>query len=101
DPQGNYRSWNLENPSASVPTNSVNRAAKAIRFYLSAETAHAGSEEVERNNIRAAFGQWQAVPGARIKFEEAGVVANADVNTSDGTNVVYFSKTDSVNGGRD
>ncbi len=95
------RKWNLEGPAAEVSTNSVNRGTKAIRFYLPVNTATAGKEEAERNAIRAAFGQWQAVPGAGIRFEEAGLVENPDVNIHDHTNVVYFSKSELVNGGRD
>ncbi len=98
---GNLRRWHLEGTGAEVPTNSVNRATRAVRYFLPVETANAGREETERDNLRAAFAQWEAIPGAGIRFEEGGLVANPDINLQDGTNLIFFAKSELVNGGRD
>jgi hypothetical protein len=67
-----------------------------------AEDAFSG-RAAELNSIRAAFGQWESIPETAVRFEEGGIVsAGADINTSDGTNVIFWAKNSSfVNGGRD
>ena len=92
--------WFLTTPSPFAPENSVNRSENAIRYYLQADAFSAENREAELDNIRAAFGQWEAVPQSVIKFEEVGLIDQVvDINTQDTTNVVYWSKSSTlVNG---
>ncbi|MBU6402910.1 MAG: matrixin family metalloprotease, partial [Verrucomicrobia bacterium] len=54
----------------------------------------------ELNAVRAAFAQWQAVPGSILKFEDAGLVApGVDVNPYDDTNVIFWARTSTLVGG--
>lgn len=95
--------WELTQPDTRVHTNVLNRQTRAVRYFLAADAFSAANAGAELNAIRAAFAQWQAVPGTRIRFEEGGVVGpGVDVNTSDGTNVVFWAKSSTlVNGGMD
>ena len=97
----NAEHWNFLAPGSSVPTNSLNRTTHAIRYYLASDGYSAANKTAELNCIRAALGQWQSIPSAVIKFEEAGLVnPPVDVNTSDNTNIIYWVKgTTLVNGG--
>ena len=92
--------WALSQPSPLLPANSVNRVKRAIRFYLQNDAFSEANRDAELNAVRAAFGQWQAVPGTSIKFEEAGLLlGEVDINTNDATNLVYWAKTSTlVNG---
>src|SRR6185503_15659326 len=47
--------------------------------------------------------QWQAVSGTMLKFEEGGLAPpSIDINTSDHTNAVFWTKSDTlVNSNRD
>lgn len=81
------------------PTNSLNPNTHAIRFHLASDAFSATNTAAELNAMRATFAQWQAVPNTIVKFEDAGLVApQNNINTSDGTNVVFFAKTSMVNG---
>lgn len=92
--------WKLQSLDPDVPPNSVNRATRAIRYFLARDGYSTTNTAAELNSVRAAFQQWQAVPGSVLKFEEAGLVApGQDVNTDDATNVVYWAKTTTVVGG--
>ncbi|MBC8003676.1 MAG: carboxypeptidase regulatory-like domain-containing protein, partial [Opitutaceae bacterium] len=95
------RKWSLATPSPSVPTNSVNRTTKAIRYFIASDGYSTTNSAAELNAVRASFGQWQSIPGTHLKFEEGGLVApGIGINTSDTTNVVYWTKTTTmVNGG--
>lgn len=93
--------WALNPPfppaSFSVPTNSLNRSTRAIRYYLHADGWSETNRQSELNAVRAAFAQWQSVPHTAIRFEEAGILTGEiDVNTEDGTNVVYWVKGDGL-----
>ncbi|MEI7728177.1 MAG: matrixin family metalloprotease [Verrucomicrobiota bacterium] len=89
--------WNLTNPPVSVPTNSFSRSTKAIRFYIGAEAFSTSNTTAEINAIKAALGQWQAIPNTLIKFEFAGLLSNiTNVNPSDGTNVIFWKKDTSL-----
>ncbi len=104
DPLGNHQRWNLATPSVGVSTNVVNTNTLAIRFFLAADAYSTTNTEAELNAVRASFGQWQSIPGTSLKFEDAGLIAaGVDVNTSDGTNVVFWVKNGdgTVNGGHD
>ncbi len=97
DDGGAALKWSLKPPfppaSFSVPTNSLNRSTRAIRYYLHAEAWSETNRQRELNAVRAAFAQWQSIPHTTIQFEEAGILTGEiDVNTKDGTNVVYWVK---------
>ena len=100
---GNPRHWDLLVPDSSISTNVINTNTHAIRYFLASDGYSATNTAAELNLVRAAFAQWQAVPGTYLKFEDAGLVTPpVDVNTSDNTNIVYWTKTSTiVNGGFD
>ena len=98
--QGEFRRWQFDNPPASVSENVFNRETKAIRFSLAEEAFSESAREAELNAVRAAFGQWEAVPNSIIKFEEGPLVPNQfDINPGDGTNIVKWATSSTlVNG---
>src|SRR5262245_27161053 len=95
--------WHLDPPDPDVHRNLVNRVSKAVRFFLAADAFWTTNTAAELNAVRAAFGQWQSIPGTILKFEDAGLVSpGVDVNTSDNRNVVFWAKNSTiVNGGHD
>lgn len=101
DAHGRVARWVAEASSAN--TNLFNPATRAIRYFLAADAYSSTNRVAEWNAIRAAFDQWQSIPGTSLRFEEGGMVeGRVDVHTSDGTNVVFWAKGDlRVNGGRD
>ena len=99
---GQIRRWQLENPDTRVRTSSVNRTTRAIIYRLDAAGFSASHAAEELQAVRAALDQWQGVSGTRVKFEEGPLVTGTtDINSSDHTNVVFWSKNHMVNGGRD
>jgi hypothetical protein len=103
-PSGVAERWNLTPPfHPAIPATSFNPSTGSIRYYLAADGWSQTNTVAELNAARAAFAQWQLVPGTNLRFEDAGTVqAGADVNTADGTNVVFWAKSSLfVNGGRD
>jgi hypothetical protein len=46
----------------------------ALRYYLGTAGTARGVLSNEWTNVRAAFGQWQAVPGTVLRFEEGGTI---------------------------
>jgi hypothetical protein len=99
-PNGLPMRWNFSfYDSALFPDQ--NPTTLAIRYHLSAQGWSAGNRVAELDAIRAAFGQWQAVAGTRIKFEEGALVNGAtDVNALDGQNmVVWLPDNRFINGG--
>ncbi|MDO8630196.1 MAG: carboxypeptidase regulatory-like domain-containing protein, partial [Phycisphaerales bacterium] len=103
DSAGNSQRWVLSPPEGAVSTNVFNPRTKAIRYFLGSEGFSRTNTVAELNAVRACFDQWQSVPGTNLKFEEGGTVdLEADVNTSDQTNVLFWAKSSTlVNGGRD
>jgi len=98
DPQGREERWLFGDPTLKT----VNPDTGAIRFNLGAEGFTPGNPRPELDAVRAAFGQWRAVPGTSLKFEEGTPLPGSpDVNTSDNTNVVYWSRGTLVGGGMD
>ncbi len=92
--------WNFDAfDAASEPVQ--NPATLAIRYTLALEGYSVTNRVAELNAIRAAFGQWQSVPGTKVKFEESGAVfLPTDVNPVDGQNVVvWLSGSRFLNGG--
>lgn len=103
-PSGLPQRWNLTPPfDAGISTNSFNPITGAIRFQIASDAWSTTNTFAELNSVRAAFGQWQAVPGGGLRFEEGPPAPpSTDINTTDGTNVVYWAKSSLfVNGGRD
>ncbi len=99
---GEFRKWDFDDPPASVSANIFNRNTRAIRFSLAEDAFSPEHREAELNAVRAAFGQWEAVPDSIIDFEEGPLAPSAfDINPSDGTNIVKWAKSSPlVNGGR-
>jgi hypothetical protein len=70
-----------------------NPSTRAIRFHLGTTVSRRGVQSNEWNAVRSAFAQWQAIPGTKIRFEEASPVSNpSNVSALDGRNdVVWLS----------
>src|SRR5206468_2589031 len=73
---------------------------KAIRFYIGTKTYTDANRTAELNAVRAAFAQWQAIPGTTIKFEEAGFAPAGlqDIVLGDGTNSIFWTTNATVAG---
>lgn len=94
---GNVRRWSLLTSNPNVSTNVVNPSTKAIRFFLASDGFSTTNTAAELNALRAAFGQWQAVPNTHLKFEEAGLTAPPpNLDALDNKNVVYWAKTNTL-----
>jgi hypothetical protein len=110
DAAGHPRRWALRasGNGAGAPANDavsanvVNPLTQAVRYFLAADAYSTTNTAAELNAVRAAFAQWQAVPGTHLKFEDAGLVApGVDADENDGTNVVFWAKNSTlVAGGR-
>lgn len=99
---GQVRRWALSPPDTRVSVNAVNRATRAIRYRFDVAGSPAWNDEAARMAMRAAFDQWQAVPGTLLRFEEAPTTSGTlDVDLNDGFNTVFWSPGLFVNGGRD
>lgn len=85
--------WKLDPPyNPSLSPLSFNQSTKAIRYYLGVPTSSQVNQDEELNTLRSVFDQWEAVPGSRLKFEEAGTTSeNLDINLEDGRNLIYWS----------
>ncbi len=81
--------WNFSRLGGESPDQ--NPQTLAIRFRLGQQGSGHGDTAAELAAVRAAFGQWQAVPGTRIRFEEAGLVDNASVVVNDTRNTVTWA----------
>src|SRR5207244_948571 len=98
DGLGQVRRWNFASPNPSVPTNSFNSFTHAIRYYIASDGFSVTNTAAEINAVRSVFGQWQSVPNTVIKFEEVGLKAPGyQVNSNDGTNVVLWAHSNTVN----
>ncbi|MGV3771419.1 MAG: matrixin family metalloprotease, partial [Verrucomicrobiales bacterium] len=96
--EGEPQLWDLEG----IGSATVDPITRAIRYHLHAEGFTAANTQAELNAVRAAFDQWASVPGGNIRFQEGSpVYGPVDVNTADGTNVVFWAKDTLVNDGRD
>ncbi|MEO8427163.1 MAG: carboxypeptidase regulatory-like domain-containing protein [Verrucomicrobiota bacterium] len=90
---GNDRHWDLVNLNPSISTNVLNPTTRAIRYFLASDAYSATNTAAELNAIRAAFAQWQAIPGTLLKFEDAGLVTGVtDVNNVDNQNVIFWKR---------
>lgn len=99
-PNGKPLRWNFEFFDAFLEP-VQNPANLAIRYTLATEGWSAANRVAELNAVRAAFAQWQAVTGTKVKFEEFGTISGVnDVSPLDGKNVVVWLPSNRfVNGG--
>ena len=92
---GNPLRWNLLTPT--VHTNLVNPSTHALRYFLASDAFSTTNTAAELNALRASFGQWQAVSGTHLKFEDAGLVApGIDIDLDDNQNVVFWAKSSPI-----
>ncbi len=102
DPSGHVRRWNFAAPDGWASTNVLNPTTKAIRFQLAMDAYSTAHRDAELNALRAAFTEWQVIPGTIVKFEEGAIApVGMDVNTLDNTNVVYWARRGTANNGYD
>ena len=97
---GAFLFYNVDNPPFGIPRTVFNPATKALIFSFAEDAFSEENREAELNALRAAFGQWQAIPHSKLRFEEGPLVpAGTDINREDGTNVVFWAKSSTlVNG---
>lgn len=100
-PNGRPLRWNFDAYDAALAP-VQNPTTLAIRYTLAAEAYSTTNRPAELNAIRAAFAQWQAIAGTKVKFEESGTAFfPSDVNPLDGQNViVWLNANRFVNGNR-
>lgn len=102
DGSGVYQRWALDPPDSRVPASSVNAGARTILYRLDTAAWSATNGVAELNAIRAAFDQWQAVPGTVLRFQEGAAVSGTqDINSFDNVNKLFWTSNAFVNGGRD
>lgn len=85
--------WNFNSLGEDSPDQ--NPQTLAIRFRIGRQGSGHGDTAGELTAVRASFGQWQAVPGTRVKFEEAGLVDNTSVVVNDTRNTVTWASASS------
>ena len=90
--------WNLTNTTG-YHTNVVNPTTKKIRYFVASDLYSTNNKTGELNAIRAAFDQWQSVPGSRLAFEEGGFVTPPTDIIFDNINVIFWTKTSLIVGG--
>jgi hypothetical protein len=95
--------WFKPASSIFVSPNVINAATKTVRYYVDQNAFSEQNRENELEAIRAAFDQWENVPGTNLHFEEVGFIAGkAEVNLFDDTNMIFWEKNSTlVNGGKD
>ena len=96
--------WRLAEPGPAThaPAAAATPGTNVIRFHLATDGYSTTNTANELNAVRAAFGQWQSIPGSALRFEEAVSLPPAPdlMDPTDGTNVIYWAKTsDLVAGG--
>jgi hypothetical protein len=85
--------------STTLDPHAFNTATKAIRFYIATNTYSVGNRTAEMNAIRAAIGQWQAIPGTILKIEDAGLASgNVQDVKIDGTNTIFWTTNTFIGG---
>lgn len=97
---GAFLFYNVDDPPFGIPRTVFNPSTKALIFSFAEDAFSEENREAELNALRAAFGQWQAIPHSKLRFEEGPLVpAGTDINREDGTNVVFWAKNSTlVNG---
>jgi hypothetical protein len=72
-----------------VAATAVNRSTGAIIYRLDPAGFSEANRAAELDAVRAAFDQWQAVPGTGLRFEEGPLLSGTPgVNSQDGINSV-------------
>lgn len=94
--------WSFDDPPPSVASSIFNRTTRAIRFSLAEDAFSEAHRESELNALRNAIGQWEAVPGTFLKFEEGDLAPETlEINPSDDTNIIKWAKGSTlINGGK-
>jgi hypothetical protein len=88
---GNILRWNVNNPG--MHPDVVNPTTKAVRYYIASDGYSTTNQANEIAAIRAAFDQWQSVPGTSLRFEFAGLLPPDGLDTIfDNRNVVFWAK---------
>jgi hypothetical protein len=96
---GEARRWHLNPPDPRVPATSVNRTTGAIIYRLGGSAFSPTNSLAELDAIRAAFDQWQAIPGTRLNFEEGPLLPGPGrVDSQDGINSVFWATNVFVDG---
>ena len=106
---GNYsengfpQHWFKPGSSIFVSQNVINVATQTVRYYVDQNAFSPNNREGELDAIRAAFDQWEMVPGTNLHFEEVGFIeGKPEVNLFDNTNMIFWEKNSTlVNGGLD
>jgi hypothetical protein len=106
---GNYsengfpQHWFKPASSIFVSQNVINAATKTVRYYIDPNAFSVNNREGELEAIRAAFDQWENVPGTNLHFEEVGFIEGTPkVDLFDNTNMIYWEKNSTlVNGEKD
>src|SRR4030095_248928 len=81
DPSNQPLRWDFDHFVDIHPPPDQNPVTLAIRFHLPQTGWSVENSARELDAIRAAFAQWQMIPGTRIKFEESTTLGTlADVN---------------------
>ncbi|HTH48311.1 MAG TPA: matrixin family metalloprotease, partial [Candidatus Limnocylindria bacterium] len=89
-PNGLPMHWNFATYDVDLQPDQ-NPSTLAIRYHLSAQGWSSTNTAAELNAVRAAFAQWQAVSGTKLKFEEGAMVSGlTDVDTSDFQNTFVW-----------
>jgi hypothetical protein len=87
----NILRWNPASPLLK-PT-AMNPETKAIRYYIAADAYSTANSTNEIAAIRAAFDQWQGIPGTAVRFEFMGLLpAGSAAALYDDKNVVFWQK---------
>ena len=94
DTDGQPLRWDMDHyvpPGPGELASDQNPTTLAIRFHLPKISWSTENHEGELNAVRAAFAQWEKVPGTKIRFEESySISPNGDVNPFDGINMVTW-----------
>ncbi|HTG45469.1 MAG TPA: carboxypeptidase regulatory-like domain-containing protein [Verrucomicrobiae bacterium] len=87
----NILRWNVDSPL--LRPSSVNPTNKAIRYFIASDAYSEANRTNEVNAVRACFDQWQSVAGTNLRFEFAGFISPAGLDSRyDHTNVVFWAK---------
>lgn len=97
DDSNQARRWALYSTPDYISTNVINTNTHAVRYFLASDAYSATNKTAELNAVRASFAQWMAISNCFVKFEEGGYIAPpVDANTSDDTNIVYWTKNSTL-----
>jgi hypothetical protein len=100
---GQAQYWFKPGSSFSISPNAINLKKRTIKYYVDASAYSESNKENELEALRAAFDQWENIPGTDLHFEEAGFIeATPEINLFDDTNMIFWAKDSTlVNGEMD